>query len=198
MNLALTDVPLPLRFRPDTPMSDDELMRFCAANEILRVEREPNGEILVMTPAGSKSSKMNMRIGRLLDEWAEADGRGVAFDSNGGFSLSDGSMRAADAAWVRIERWEALSEQDQARFAPLCPDFIIELRSQSDKLPELQAKMQQWIANGALLAWLIDPIDQTVTIYCPGRQPEVHHHPSSVQGTGPIAGFELLMSRIWD
>jgi Uma2 family endonuclease len=198
MNLALTDVPLPLRFRPDTPMSDDELMRFCAANEILRVERDPNGEILVMTPAGSKSSKMNMRIGRLLDEWAEADGRGVAFDSNGGFSLPDGSMRAADAAWVRIEKWEALSEKDQARFAPLCPDFIIELRSQSDKLPELQAKMQQWIANGAQLAWLIDPIDQTVAIYRSAQQPEVHHHPSSVQGTGPVAGFELLMSRIWD
>ena len=98
-------------------------MRFCAANDALRVERDANGEILVMTPAGSKTSKMNMRIGRLLDEWAEADGRGVAFDSNGGFTLPDGSMRAADAAWVALPRWKALSDADQSRYAPLCPDL---------------------------------------------------------------------------
>jgi Uma2 family endonuclease len=198
MNLALTDVSLPLRFRPETPMSDDELMRFCAANDFLRVERDANGEILVMTPSGSKTSSMNSRITRLLDEWAEIDGRGVSFDSNGGFSLPDSSMRAADAAWVKRERWEALSARDQARFAPLCPDFVIELRSQSDKLSELQSKMEQWIVNGAQLAWLIDPIEQTVTIYRPGQQPELHHHPSSVQGTGPVPGFELVMTRIWD
>jgi Uma2 family endonuclease len=179
-------------------MTDDELLRFCAANDGLRVEREANGEILVMTPAGSKTSKMNMRIGRLLDEWAEADGRGVAFDSNGGFTLPDGSMRAADAAWVALCRWQALSDADQSRFAPLCPDFVIELRSPSDSLPELKEKMELWIANGAQLAWLIDPIDRTVSVYRPGESPEVHHHPSSVQGVGVMAGFELVMARIWD
>ena len=179
-------------------MTDDELLRFCAANDSLRVEREANGEILVMTPAGSKTSKMNMRIGRLLDEWAEADGRGAAFDSNGGFTLPDGSMRAADAAWVELTRWNALSAKDQARFAPLCPDFVIELRSPSDSLPELKEKMSQWIANGAQLAWLIDPIEQAVSVYRPGESPEVHHHPTSVQGSGVMGGFELVMARIWD
>lgn len=138
-------------------MSDEELMRFCAANDFLRVERDANGEILVMTPAGSKISRMNSRITRLLDEWAEKDGRGVAFDSNGGFTLPDGSMRAADAAWVERKRWDALSERDQARYAPLCPDFVIELRSPSDILSDLEAKMKQWIANGAQVAWLINP-----------------------------------------
>jgi Uma2 family endonuclease len=122
----------------------------------------------------------------------------VAFDSNGGFTLPDGSMRAADAAWVELTRWNALSAQDQARFAPLCPDFVIELRSPSDNLSDLQTKMNQWIANGAQLAWLIDPIDRTVSVYRPGESPEVHHHPSSVQGSGVIAGFELVMTRIWD
>jgi Uma2 family endonuclease len=198
MNFDLQEMPLPLRFRPATPMSDEELMRFSAANEVLRVERDANGEILVMTPAGSRTSRMNMRIGRLLDEWAEADGRGVAFDSNGGFTLPDGSMRAADAAWVALPRWKALSDADQSRYAPLCPDFVIELRSPSDSLTELREKMQQWIANGAQLAWLIDPIERAVSIYRPGEEPEVLRHPTSVQGNGVMAGFELVMARIWE
>lgn len=198
MNFALAEMPLPLRFRPETPMSDEELMRFSAANDSVRVERDANGEILVMTPAGSKTSKMNSRITRFLDAWAEEDGRGVAFDSNGGFTLPDGSMRAPDAAWVELKKWESLSAEDQARYAPICPDFVIELRSQSDSLPELEAKMKQWIANGTKVAWLIDPEQRTVSIYRPDDQPEVLVHPTSVQGSGIVAGFELVMARIWD
>lgn len=198
MNFNLAEMPLPLRFRPEMPMSDEELMRFCAANDALRVERDANGEILVMTPAGSGTSRMNSRLTRLLDEWAEEDGRGVAFDSNGGFTLPDGSMRAADAAWVSSKRWDALSASDQARFAPLCPDFVIELRSPNDSLSELKAKMEHWIANGAQLGWLIDPEEKTVHVYRQGDLPEVHHHPTSVQGSGIVAGFELVMARVWD
>ncbi len=198
MNFALAEMPLPLRFRPETPMSDEELMRFSAANDSVRVERDANGEILVMTPAGSKTSKMNSRVTRFLDAWAEEDGRGVAFDSNGGFTMPDGSMRAADAAWVELKKWESLSAEDQARYAPICPDFVIELRSQSDSLPELEAKMWQWIANGTKVAWLIDPEQRTVSIYRPDEQTEVLHHPTSVQGNGIVAGFELVMARIWE
>jgi Uma2 family endonuclease len=197
MNFSLAEMPLPLRFRPETPMSDEELMRFCAANDALRVERDANGEILVMTPAGSKTSKMNSRITRLLDVWAEEDGRGVAFDSNGGFTLPDGSMRAADAAWIELKKWESLSSEDQARYAPLCPDFVIELRSPSDSLAELKEKMEQWIANGAQVGWLIDPEEKTVYVYRPGESPEMHHRPTSVQGSGVVAGFELVMGRVW-
>jgi Uma2 family endonuclease len=198
MNFNLSGMPVPLRFRPETPMSDEELMRFCAANDFLRVERDANGEILVMTAAGSKTSRMNSRITRLLDEWAEQDGRGIAFDSNGGFSLPDGSMRAADAAWVSLPRWKALSDADQSRYAPLCPDFVIELRSTSDSLPALKAKMELWVANGAALGWLIDPVEKAVHVYRPGSVPEVHHDPASVQGSSVMAGFELVMARIWD
>lgn len=179
-------------------MSDEDLMRFCAANEALRVERDANGEILVMALAGSKTSKLNARIARLLDEWAEKDDRGVAFDSNGGFTLPDGSMRAADAAWVALPRWKALSDADQSRYAPLCPDFVIELRSPSDSLPELKEKMELWIANGAQLAWLIDPIEQAVSVYRPGHAVEAQGHPTTVQGDGVMAGFELVMARIWE
>ena len=179
-------------------MSDGDLMHFCAANDALRVEREANGEILVMTPAGSKTSRMNSRLIRLLDEWAEADGRGLTFDSNGGFALPDGSMRAADAAWVALSRWKALSDAEQSGYAPLCPDFVIELRSPSDGLSALEEKMQVWIANGAQLAWLVDPIEQAVKVYRPGQQPESHDRPSSVCGDGVMVGFELVLTRIWD
>ena len=198
MNFALREMPLPLRFRPETPMSDEELMRFCAANDALRVERDANGEILVMTPTGSNTGRKNAYLIQVLGTWADADGRGYAFDSNTGFTLPDGSMRSPDAAWIEAARWDALSEADKDRFAPICPDFIIELRSQSDDLAELEAKMERWIANGAKVAWLIDPERQVVAIYRPDDQPEVLHYPTSVQGNGIVAGFELVMARIWD
>jgi Uma2 family endonuclease len=179
-------------------MTDDELLRFCAANGDLRVEREANGEILVMTPAGSKTGKKNTDVIIDLGMWNRENDRGVVFESNTGFTLPDGSMLSPDAAWVERRRWEALSDRDQERFAPICPDFVIELRSPSDSLPELKDKMERWIANGAQLAWLIDPIEQEVTIYRQGESPEVHHHPTSVQGSGVMAGFELVMARIWE
>ncbi len=198
MNLSLNQFELPIRISQDRPVTDEELMRLCAENSDLRVEREPNGEILVTTPANSKTSKMNQRIGRILDEWSENDGRGVCFDSSGGFTLPDGSMRNPDAAWMERARWDSLTDAQQSSFAPVCPDFVIELRSPSDKLPPAKAKMEQWIANGTQVGWLIDPEEKSVTIYRPGDQPEHLAHPTSVQGTGPIAGFELVMSRIWE
>jgi Uma2 family endonuclease len=197
MHIALAEIELPVLLRLKRPMTDEELLRFCQANEALRVEREPNGEILVMTPAGSRTSKMNSRITRLLDEWAENDGRGVAFDSNGGFTLPDGSMRAADGAWVELRRWQALRAEQQAGYAPLCPEFVIELRSPTDRLEDLAAKMEQWIANGTQVGWLIDPERRVVEIYRAGQAAEVLQDPSSVQGDGPVAGFELVMTRIW-
>ena len=198
MDFELKEIELPVRLITAEPMSDDELMRFCAANETLRVEREPNGEILVMTPAGSKTSRMNIRVSRLLEEWSDADGRGVAFDSSGGFNLPDGSMRNPDGAWMLSPRWDALLEDEQEGYAPVCPDFVIEIRSKSDRLLPLQEKMEQWIANGAEVAWLIDPIEKAVTIYRMGEGPEHLVQPTSVQGTGPIVGFELVMARIWE
>jgi Uma2 family endonuclease len=198
MAFSLAELSLPVRLRPQVPMTDDELLRFCAANDGLRVERAANGEILVMTPAGSKTGKKNTDVIIDLGMWNRENARGVVFESNTGFTLPDGSMLSPDAAWIERRRWEALSDRDQERFAPICPDFVIELRSPSDNLPELKEKMERWIANGAQLAWLIDPIDQEVSVYRPGDSPEVHHHPPSVQGSGVMAGFELVMARIWD
>jgi len=197
MNLALNESVLPVRLRFDRPMTDEELMRFCAENDPLRVERNAQGELIVMSPTGSEGSGWNSEIITDLNLWARQDGRGKVFDSNGGFTLPDGSMRAPDAAWVSLRRWNALSREDQKRFAPICPEFVIEVRSETDRLPDLQAKMEMWIANGAEVAWLIDPLEKAVSIYRPGEQPEVLAQPTSVQGTGPIAGFELVLARIW-
>ena len=197
MNLSLVGVPLPLRLKSETPVSDEQLMAFCAANDILRVERDANGEVIVMTPTGAASGGRNMDISTDLNIWARRNGQGKAFDSSTGFILPDGSMRSADAAWLLMQRWEALSKEQQRGFAPICPDFIIELRSPSDHLANLRAKMMLWLANGAQLAWLIDPITESVTIYRPDKKIKIMHHPTSVQGEGVMDGFELVMARIW-
>jgi Uma2 family endonuclease len=179
-------------------MSDDALLRFSEENRSLRVEREANGDILVMTPTGCKTGKLNLRIGRFLDEWAERDGRGVACDSSTGFRLPSGAVRSPDAAWILKERDAALNEREQEGFGPICPDFVIELTSPSDEVSDVWKKItQEWIAGGAQLAWLIDAKNRTVTIFRPNEEPETRLDPTSVQGDGPVRGFELVMSRVW-
>ncbi|MGA7158068.1 MAG: Uma2 family endonuclease [Acidobacteriaceae bacterium] len=186
-----------MRLRFERPMTDEELMRFCAENEPMRVEREANGELIVMSPSGSEGGGIETDVATELNIWARRDGRGKVFGSNAGFHLPDGSVRAADAHWVSWQKWNALSEADRKRFAPLCPEFVIEIRSASDRLPELQAKMGMWLANGAELAWLIDPSRKAVEVYRPGREVEVLEGGSAVEGDGPVAGFVLELGRIW-
>lgn len=198
MSLALNEIDPPIRFRKDSLLSDDEFLRFCAANEPMRFERDANGEIVVMSPTGFEGSGIESEVFTELAVWARSDGRGKAFVPTAGFKLPDTSVRAADAAWVSWERVRSVGPVEAKGFPSICPEFVIEIRSQSDKLPELQAKMQQWIANGVELGWLIDPIEKAVTIYRPGEEAEQLVQPSSVQGTGPIAGFELVMARIWE
>ena len=198
MSFALTDVELPIRIQRESPMSDDEFMSFCAANEPLRFERDANGEIIVMSPTGIEGGGVESEVYLELGIWARADGRGKSFSSSTGFKLPDTSVRCADAAWVSWRRLNSISKEQREGFGPVCPEFVIEVRSKTDRLRPLQAKMEQWIGNGAEVAWLIDPIEKAVSIYRPGEQPEHFAHPTSVQGTGPIAGFELVMSRIWE
>ena len=131
----------------------------------------------------------------MLGNWADGDGRGEVFDSSTGFELPQGGVLNPDCAWVRFERLRA-AERD-GKELPLCPDFVIELQSGSDALKPARTKMEMWIANGSELGWLIDPERKVVAIYRPRNSPEVLHEPSSVQGSGPVAGFELVMARIW-
>ena len=197
MQPTLAGLPLPLRIKPASPLSDDQLLWFCAKHEVLRIERDEKGVLHIMTPTGNKTSNLNLYLSRMLDTWAEAEGRGLGFDSNGGFSLPDGSMRSPDAAWVSYAKWNQLSPKQQESFAPVTPDFIVELRSRTDRLPNLHRKMDKWIANGVQLAWLIDPLQKTVTIYRPGRDPEHLVTPSAVTGEGPVAGFVLPLERMF-
>jgi len=197
VNLAIQDVALPARLRFERPMTDDELFEFCGRNELLRVERDSNGELILMSPTGLEGGGADLEIGTDLTIWARVDGRGKSFGSNAGFTLPDGSMRSPDAAWMSWELWRALPRREQERFGHVVPEFLIELRSKSDRLAELQEKMSVWIANGVELAWLIDPQRKVVEVYRAGESVEVHQNPTSVQGTGPVRGFELVMDRIW-
>ena len=197
MEFALTGLSLPLRIRPSVPMTDDELLQFCAKNDMVAIERESDGDIVVMSPSGSETSGSNSEINLELGLWNRRAGHGIVFESNAGFSLPDGSMRSPDASWLPLSKWNALSRVDKRRYAPVCPEFVIEMRSPSDSLNELQRKMEMWIRNGALLAWLIDPQEKAVTIYRPGQKPERLDTISQVSGEGPVAGFVLPLDRIF-
>ncbi|MGB8259811.1 MAG: Uma2 family endonuclease [Terracidiphilus sp.] len=197
MQGLLRNVALPARLRPPEPLSDDELMAFSEANKPCKVERLASGEILVMTPSGFENNRREAYVVHELFAWAEADGRGVAVSSNAGFNLPDGSTLSPDAGWVESGRLATLTKGARERFLPFAPDFLVEILSPSDSLPELDAKMEQWIANGVRLAWRIDPFGGTVAIYEQGHAPVVLSRPEVVEGTDPVAGFRLKMARVW-
>lgn len=195
--VSLGDVPLPAMLRLAQPMTDDALLRFCRANQDLQIERSAEGDLLVMSPAGGETGNKEGYLFRELDLWIERSGGGIAFNSNVGFILPDGSMRSPDAAWLSTQRWNSLSKEQRSTFLPLCPEFVIELRSPSDSASELEEKMLAWLANGAGLGWLLDPERRLAIIYRPGREPEIVLQPEFLDGEGPIAGFKLKMQRIW-
>ena len=197
MNVTLQFSDLPLRLRFEEPLSDCDLLKFCNENNPLRVERDSNGELILMSPNTPKGSSIEAEVLTDLMVWSRSDGRGKAFGPTAGFTLPDTSMRAPDASWITSIRWNALSEAQLDTYSPICPDFVIEVRSKSDRLKPLQEKMTMWIANGAELAWLVDPLRKVIEIYRLNESPEIHDNPTSVLGTGPVAGFELVLSRIW-
>jgi len=197
-DILLRSISFPLLLRTPRRLNDDQLLEFCAANDLLRIERNPAGELIVMTPAGGKTGNAELYIARELDFWVEQQGRGIAFNSNTGFSLPDGSVRAPDAAWLSSHKWQSLTADEQGKFLPFCPEFIVELRSPSDSITELELKMADWMTNGAQLAWLIDPLRKLAMIYRPGQEPETLLQPETLNGEGPIAGFTLKMRRLWE
>ena len=176
---------------PERPMSDEEFFAFCQLNRKLRIERTSDGEVIVMTPSGGESGRINAKASARLCDWAESDGTGVSFDSSTGFFLPNGAERSPDLAWVRRARWEALTQDERERFPPLCPDFVGEIRSRSDRLATLQEKMQEYIDNGAELGWLIDPIERKVYVYRPGTPGVCLDDPDTVSGDPVLPGFTL-------
>jgi len=195
--IDLLDLALPIVLRPSAPVSDEDLMRFSARNHPYKIERNQQGDLTIMTPVNYRGGKQEGYVAAALLLWAEADGRGSALPANVGFKLPDGSCLAPDAAWLTKEHEDSLPPEEQDSFPPICPDFLIEVRSKTDLRRTVEAKMQTWLANGAQLAWLIDPIDGTFTIYRPDSIPETLDRPELVKAGAPVDGFELRCTRLW-
>ncbi len=191
-------VPLRLDLEQIVDFDDDQFFELCRRNRELRLERTAKGEILIMPPVGGRTSSRNSRITRQLADWSDRDGSGEAFDSSGGFKLPNGALRSPDAAWIELERLRLLAEGEEEQFVPLCPTFVVELRSPSDSLAAVEAKMREYVDNGSRLGWLIDPQTRRVHVYRPGGGVEVLEEPRSVSGGPELPGFVLEFDRIWD
>jgi Uma2 family endonuclease len=179
-------------------VTPEQFEALAAANPDLRLERTACGELIVNPPTGGESSQRNFSITTQLGNWFEVhEDLGEGFDSSTGFILLNGATRSPDASWVRRERWDALTPEQRQGFVPLCPDIVVELRSASDSLSKLQEKMQEYMVNGARLGWLIDPQNQRVEIYRPGREVEVLEQPMELSGEDVLPGFVLNLRRIW-
>ncbi|MEE4358684.1 MAG: Uma2 family endonuclease [Desulfococcaceae bacterium] len=187
-----------LRTEPLITFTDNELYYFCRLNKELKIEKNAEGNLEIMSPTGGESGWRNTEILTGLNLWAKKDGSGVVFDSSTGFILPDGAMRSPDAAWIRRSRLSALTGEEKKKFIPLCPDFLIELRSFSDRPKELQDKLEEYIKNGSKLAWLIDPENRQVIVYRRDRKPEILNNPEIISGETLLPGFILHVKDIWE
>ena len=188
---------LTLRIPSHFHLSDDELYDLCVANRALKIERNPQGEIFIMPPTGSETGSFNSGLNAILWNWNKKHQLGKVFDSSTGFRLPNGAMRSPDAAWITRERWETLSETDRKKFAPICPDFVIELLSESDRLEELQEKMNEWMTNGCRLGWLIDAGNKQVYIYqAQQKNPVIQSFAEKLTGENVLSGFEIDLREI--
>ena len=180
---------------PAIDMSREQFFEFCQLNRDVRIERNAEGSITVMTPAGGETGARGLRLSAALYRWAEEDGTGVAFDSSTGFELPNGAVRAPDAAWILRNQLARLSPEDKERFLPLCPDFVSELLSPSDSRVAAQRKMEEYRANGARLGWLIDPARRQVAIY--RAVGGVEQRTDIVNGETVLPGFSLDLAAMW-
>ena len=190
--------PTELRFEPAVALTEDQFAAFCAQNRDMRIELTAEGVLEIMPPAFGISGNKNGQITLQLGNWSNQDDTGVFFGPTAGFTLPNRAIRAPDASWVLRSRLAALSDEDKNRFIPLCPDFVVELRSTTDRLSVLQAKMAEYIANGARLGWLIDPIARRVYVYRPNAPVEVLDAPDTLSAEPELAGFALNLAPIWE
>lgn len=197
LNTSVESVPLTLQLAPAVPMTGEQFFEFCRLNKNWRFERTAQGELVIMSPTGSETGARNFDLAGQLWAWAKQDGTGKGFDSSSGFTLPNGAVRSPDLAWILLSRWEAIPASERKRFAPICPDFVLELRSESDALEPLQAKMVEYLENGARLGLLIDRKQRQVLAYRPGQAAEVLDNPTSVSGETVLPGFRLVMENIW-
>jgi len=190
--------PVVLKLKPAINLTDDQLFELCQLNGDWRIEYTAQGELLVMPPTGGETSNRNAELTYQVQAWTRRDQAGVAFDSSGGFKLPNGATRSPDAAWVRRSRLAGLTREQKQKFLPLCPDFVVELRSPTDNLQAVLDKMQEYLDNGAQLGWLLDPLTRRVHVYLPQRSPEILEAPSTVSADPLLPGFALDLQKIWE
>jgi Uma2 family endonuclease len=189
---------LTLNLSPTVELTDEQFYEICQNNRDLKFERNANGELIVMAPIGGESGRHEADLITDLNIWNRHANLGVVLSSSTGFKLPNGADRSPDAAWVQLERWESLTPEQRRKYPPLCPDFAIELRSETDSLSVLQKKMQEYINNGARLGWPIDPRNRRVEIYRPHQAVEILESPTSLSGEDVLPGFMLQLARIFD
>lgn len=194
MDVATITLPSTLKLSID--LTDEQFFELCQRNRDYQFERTELGELLIMSPTGSETGNRNIELAYQLQAWSRRNNLGIAFDSSTGFKLPNGAERSPDASWIRRERWEALTATDRKKFAPICPDFVVELRSETDSLKDLQAKMREYIENGARLGWLIDRKNKRVEIYRPGKDVEILTSPATLSGEDVLPGFVLDLQGI--
>ncbi|TAE58121.1 MAG: Uma2 family endonuclease [Nostocales cyanobacterium] len=188
----------PLFLQMPSSMTDDQFFEFCQLNSDLKIERNKYGEISIMPPTGSETGNRNFNLSGQLYVWSETDGTGICFDSSTGFKLSTGAERSPDASWIKLDRWNTLTPKQQKKFAPICPDLVIELRSESDNLQSLKDKMLEYMQEpGIRLGLLIDRKNRHVYIYRPGENVECLESPEIVNCDDVLPGFVLQMGKIW-
>lgn len=187
-----------VRMRPLFEMNDEQFEEFCRLNRDLRIEMTAEGDLLIMPPTFSRTGNRNFKLIQQLGLWTDTDGTGVGFDSSALFVLPNGAKRSPDASWVSKSRLASLTEEERAKFLPLCPDFVVELRSSSDSLAELHEKMREYIGNGARLGWLLDPTTRSVHVYREGGAIEEIKDAERVGGEPLLTGFVLDLQRIWE
>jgi Uma2 family endonuclease len=188
---------LTLNLNPIIKLTDDQFFQLCQENENIRLERTAKGELIIMSPAGGETSSSNAGLTAQIWIWNESHKLGKVFDSSTGFKLPNGADRSPDASWVKLERWNALTPEQQKKFPPLCPDFVVELMSPSDSLKEIQDKMKEYRDNGAVLGWLINRKSRQVEIYRLNQEVEVLESPANVSGEDVLPGFILNFESIW-
>ena len=194
---AIEQAPMVVHPIPSHRMDDDEFFEFCQLNGDLRIERSAEGDIILMAPTGGSSGRNNAALTAQFWTWAKKEGSGTVFDSATGFILPNSAVRAPDVSWILNKRLDLISDDQWEKFLPLCPDFVLELRSKTDPLRIQQAKMSEYIDNGARLGWLIDPIRQRAHIYRPRRPVEILPKPSELTGEEILPGFTLDLGEIW-
>jgi Uma2 family endonuclease len=177
-------------------ITNEQFYRLCIDNPELRIELTAQGELILMSPTGAKTGHRNSELNYQLVDWAKKDGKGLTFDSSTVFSLPNGAKRSPDASWILKKRWEALNEDEQNKIAPVCPDFVVELRSPSDRVETLRDKMREYVDNGSKLGWLLDPFDKCAYIYRPGKEVERLDNPERLEGEDVVDGLVVDLKEI--